>query len=59
MLTNRQLFLNHIAQTTNFPMALEVERVEGVMMYGKNGENYSVITVTEPSTWGRKKGVQL
>ena len=25
----------------------------------KNGENYSVVIVTEPSTWDRKKGVQL
>ena len=25
----------------------------------KTGENYSVVTVTEPSTWDRKKGVQL
>jgi acetylornithine/succinyldiaminopimelate/putrescine aminotransferase len=38
MLTLRQLFLNHNAQTTNFPLLLEFERAEGVYLYDKNGK---------------------
>ena len=40
MLSNRQLFLQHLAQTTEFPLQLEIERAEGVYMYGPNGEQY-------------------
>ncbi|AMM52548.1 aminotransferase class III [Rufibacter sp. DG15C] len=40
MLSARQLFLQHQAQTTDFPLLLEVERAEGVFMYGPNGEKY-------------------
>lgn len=40
MLSQRQLFLNHLAQTTDFPLMIEIERAEGVYMYGKNGEKY-------------------
>ena len=38
MLTSRQLFLKHQAQTSDFPLMLEIERAEGVYMYGGNGE---------------------
>jgi acetylornithine/succinyldiaminopimelate/putrescine aminotransferase len=40
MLTPRQLFLKHQAQTTDFPLMLEIERAEGVNMFGVNGEKY-------------------
>lgn len=40
MLTNRQLFLDHLAQTSDFPLMLEIEKAEGVMMYGTNGKSY-------------------
>ena len=40
MLTNRQLFLDHVAQTSNFPMALEIEKAEGVRMFEKSGKDY-------------------
>lgn len=40
MLSPRQLFLQHQAQTTDFPLLLEVEKAEGVFMYGPNGERY-------------------
>ena len=33
MLTPRQLFLRHQAQTSEFPLLLEIERAEGVYMY--------------------------
>lgn len=38
MLTLRQLFLTHNAQTTDFPLLLEFERAEGVYLYDKNGK---------------------
>lgn len=40
MLTNRQLFLQHLGQTSPSPMLIEVERAEGVYMYGPGGERY-------------------
>jgi acetylornithine/succinyldiaminopimelate/putrescine aminotransferase len=39
-LTNRQLFLSHIAQTTQHPLGIEVIKAEGVYLYGPNGEKY-------------------
>ena len=38
--TNRQLFFQHIAQTSDFPVALEIERAEGVFLFGTGGERY-------------------
>ncbi len=38
MLTNRQLFLRHQAQTSPTPLLLEIERAEGCWMYGADGE---------------------
>ena len=40
MLTNRQIFLQHIGQTSSAPMMLEIERAEGVFMYGPAGDRY-------------------
>lgn len=40
MLSQRQLFLQYQAQTTDFPLLLEIERAEGVYMYGAWGERY-------------------
>ncbi|MCR5886547.1 aspartate aminotransferase family protein [Hymenobacter sp. J193] len=40
MLTPRQLFLRHQAQTSDFPLLLEIERAEGVYMYGPEGRRY-------------------
>jgi acetylornithine/N-succinyldiaminopimelate aminotransferase len=37
MLTPRQLFLRHQAQTSGFPLLLEIERAEGVYMYTPEG----------------------
>lgn len=39
-MNNRQLFQNYLAQTTEFPLAIEIEKAEGVYMYGPNGERY-------------------
>lgn len=38
MITNRQLFLSHLAQTTHFPLLLEIERAEGMYLYDQNGK---------------------
>jgi acetylornithine/succinyldiaminopimelate/putrescine aminotransferase len=38
--TPRQLFLRHQAQTSDFPLLLEIERAEGVYMYGPDGRRY-------------------
>lgn len=39
-MNNRQLFLQHLAQTTDFPLMIEVEKAEGVFLFGPNGEKY-------------------
>ena len=38
MTSLRQLFLQHQAQTSDFPMNLEIEKAEGVYMYDVNGK---------------------
>lgn len=40
MLSERQLFLKHIAQTSENPLLLEIERAKGMWLYGKNGEKW-------------------
>lgn len=40
MLTNRQLFQNYQAQTSDEPLMLEIERAEGVYMYDSEGKSY-------------------
>ena len=40
MISNRQLFLSHLAQTTDFPLAIEIVKAEGVYLYGPHGERY-------------------
>lgn len=39
-ITQKQLFLKHLAQTTDFPMNLEIVRAEGVFMYAPDGKRY-------------------
>ncbi len=40
MVSNRQLFLDHLAQTSGSPMMVEVESAKGIYMYGPEGEEY-------------------
>lgn len=40
MLTNRQIFLSYLAQTSESPMMLEIASAKGVFMYGPSGEKY-------------------
>lgn len=39
-MTHRQIFLQNVAQTSDFPLAIEIEKAEGIYLYGKNGEKY-------------------
>lgn len=40
MFTNRQLFLQYLGQTSQFPMLLEIEKAEGVFLFSPSGEKY-------------------
>src|SRR5688572_13521245 len=40
MLTNRQLFLRHLAQTSDLPLALEITTAEGCYIYDAMGKQY-------------------
>ena len=40
MITQRELFLKNVAQTSEFPLSLEIEKAEGVYMFGKDGTQY-------------------
>lgn len=40
MLSTRQLFLKHIAQTSLSPMMLEIQSAQGVFLFDKNGKKY-------------------
>ncbi len=40
MLTNRQIFLQHIAQTSEFPFLLEISHAEGIFLYDSDGNPY-------------------
>jgi 4-aminobutyrate aminotransferase-like enzyme len=40
MLSERQLFLRHVAQTSDAPMMLEIEKAAGVFLYDTSGKKY-------------------
>ncbi len=40
LLTHRQLFFQHLAQTSAFPLALDIARAEGIYLEGTNSERY-------------------
>lgn len=40
MLTNRQIFFSNLAQTSESPLALEIERAEGVYLFDTDGKKY-------------------
>ncbi|MBI4929276.1 MAG: aspartate aminotransferase family protein [Bacteroidetes bacterium] len=39
-MTNRQLFFNHLAQTSAAPPALEIKSAKGIYLYGADGKKY-------------------
>ncbi len=40
ILNQRQLFLNHVTQTSDLPLMLEIDRAEGSYLFDKNGKAY-------------------
>ena len=40
MITQRQLFFNHVAQTSDMPLALEIEKAEGLYLTDVYGNRY-------------------
>lgn len=39
-MNQRQLFLQHLAQTSDTPLMLQIERAEGIYMFDKEGKKY-------------------
>jgi len=39
-MTNRQIFLNHIAQTSDSPLAFEIAKAKGNYLFGPDGKKY-------------------
>ena len=53
MLSQREFFLRHIAQTSDIPLGLEVERAEGCYLYDTNGKKFlDLISGISVSTLG-------
>lgn len=53
MSSERQLFLRHIAQTSDAPLLLEIESASGVWLHGRNGEKWlDLISGISVSTLG-------
>ncbi len=40
-MTQRELFLNYLAQTTDFPLLIEIERAENIYLYSPQGKKYT------------------
>ena len=40
MPSNKEIFLRHLGQTSPAPLGIEIEKAEGVKMYGKDGKTY-------------------
>jgi acetylornithine/N-succinyldiaminopimelate aminotransferase len=40
LMTNRQLFLNHVGQTSAAPVCLEIIKAEGCTLFGADGKTY-------------------
>ena len=40
MFDNRQLFLKHLGQTSPNPLLIEIEKAEGIFLYGVSGKKY-------------------
>jgi len=41
MISNRQFFLQYVAQTSDFPQMLEIERALGIWLYDPDGKRYA------------------
>lgn len=40
IMTNRQIYLSHVAQTIATPLALEIDRAAGIYLYSPDGKKY-------------------
>jgi len=40
MISQRQLFLKHVGQTSDFPLQLEIDRAEGIYIFDRNEKSY-------------------
>ena len=54
VVTHRQLFFQHIAQTSDFPLALEIERAEGIYLYGASHRYIDLISGIGVSNVGHR-----
>ncbi len=54
LITHREFFLKNVAQTSNFPLSLEIERAEGVYLYGKNQKYIDLISGIGVSNVGHR-----
>ena len=54
VVTHRQLFFQHIAQTSDFPLALEIERAEGIYLYGASQRYIDLISGIGVSNVGHR-----
>lgn len=39
-ITSRQHFFDYLAQTSDFPLAIEIEKADGIYLYGPEGRSY-------------------
>ncbi|MFC5408386.1 aspartate aminotransferase family protein [Larkinella bovis] len=53
-LTQRQLFFQHVAQTSDFPLALEIERAEGIYLYDAQNRYIDLISGIGVSNVGHR-----
>ncbi|WP_460674707.1 aspartate aminotransferase family protein [Larkinella ripae] len=53
-MTHRQLFFQHVAQTSDFPLALEIDRAEGVYLYGRGSRYLDLISGIGVSNVGHR-----
>lgn len=53
-MTNRQLFLQNIAQTSDFPLALEIEKAEGIYIYSSDKKYIDLISGIAVSNVGHR-----
>lgn len=55
MISQRQLFLSHLAQTSPAPLGLEIDHAEGIYLYDIDGKRYSdLISGTSVSNIGHR-----
>ncbi len=53
-MTQRQLFLQNLAQTSNFPLAIEIESAEGIYLFGKERKYMDLISGIAVSNVGHR-----